>query len=150
MAFVSVVTSLPSGACRRISLLFLGWRVISNDPVGTESRSEFIGLVVKVVCLGIQPLGCEGGVGGVVRGFFRIFVLGFVYLLMVVVPLGVVGTVSTVTQVNFHVTWNGIERMGVSSSLGRSRLSWSGVSPLCICSHSCLAVSCAVCHLFTW
>ena len=67
--------SLPSGACRRISLLFLGWRVISNDPVGTESRSRFIVLVVKVVCLGFQPLGCEGGEGGVVRGFFRIFVL---------------------------------------------------------------------------
>ena len=67
--------SLPSGACRRISLLFLGWRVISNDPVGTESRFGFIGLVVKVVCLGFQPLGCGGGVGGVVRGIFRVIVL---------------------------------------------------------------------------
>ncbi len=70
MAFVIVVMSLPSGACRRISLLFWGLRVISNDPVGTESRSGFIGLVVKVVCLGFQPLGCMGGVGGDVRGFF--------------------------------------------------------------------------------
>ena len=62
--------SLPSRACRRISLLFLGWRVISNDSVGTESISGFIGLVMKVVCLGCQPLGCVGGVGGDVRGFF--------------------------------------------------------------------------------
>ena len=71
MAFVNVVMSLPSGACRRISLLFLGWRVISNDLVGTESRSGFISLVVKVVCLGFHPLGCVGGVEGDVRGFFR-------------------------------------------------------------------------------
>jgi hypothetical protein len=67
--------SLSSGACRKISLLFLRWRVISNDPVGAESRSGFIGLVVKVVCLGFQPLGCVGGVGGYVRDFFRVLVL---------------------------------------------------------------------------
>ena len=42
--------SLPSGACKSISLSFVGWRVISNDPVGVESRSGLIGLVVKVVC----------------------------------------------------------------------------------------------------
>ena len=52
MAFDIVVMSLPSEACRRISLLFLGWRVISNDPVGMESISGFIGVVVKVVSLG--------------------------------------------------------------------------------------------------
>ena len=63
LAFVIVVMILPSGACRRISLSFLGWWVISNDPVGTESRSGFIGIVVKVVCLGFQPLGCGGGSG---------------------------------------------------------------------------------------
>ena len=68
---MNVVISLPSGACKRISLLFLGCRVISNDPVGTESRSGFIGLVVKVVCLGFQPLGCEEG------GSFAVF---FAYL----------------------------------------------------------------------
>ena len=62
--------SLPSGACRRISLLFLGWRVISNYLVGAESRSGVIGLVVKVMCLGSQPLGCVRGVGGDVRVFF--------------------------------------------------------------------------------
>ena len=67
--------SLPSGACRRISLFFGGWRVISNYPVGTESGSGFIGLVVKVVCLGFRPLGCVGGAGGDVRGFWRVLVL---------------------------------------------------------------------------
>ncbi len=75
LVFVNMVMSLPSGACRRISLLFLGWRVISNDPVGTESRPGFIGLVVKVVCLGFHPLGCKGGVRGAVRVFFRVLVL---------------------------------------------------------------------------
>ena len=60
-----------------MSLLFLGWRVISNEPVGIESRSGFVGFVVKVVCLGIQPVGClgggvGGGVGGDVRGLFRV------------------------------------------------------------------------------
>ena len=50
--------------------------MISNEPDGTESRYGFIGLVVKVVCLGFQPLGCVEGVGGVVRGFFfRVLVL---------------------------------------------------------------------------
>ncbi len=36
-----------------------------------------------------------------------------------------VRTVSSGTHVGFHVTWNGIERMGVSSSSGWSRLRWS-------------------------
>ena len=70
--------SLPSGACRRISLLFLGWRIISNDLVGTESRSRFIGFVVNVVCLGFQPLGCVEGVEGDVRSFLRVLVLALV------------------------------------------------------------------------
>ena len=74
---MNVVMSLASGTCRRISLLLLGWRVISNDPFGTESRSGFIGLVVKVVCFGFQPLGCRWGVVGVVRGFFSRTCLGF-------------------------------------------------------------------------
>ena len=90
MAFVILAMSLPSGACKRISLLFLGWRVISNDPIGTESRFGFIGLVVKVVCLGCHLLGCVGGVGGDVRGFLRVVVLVFVQLSIVVFPLGVV------------------------------------------------------------
>jgi len=55
---VNVAMNLLSGACRRFSLLFLGWRMISNDPDGRESRFGFIGLVVKVVCLRFQPLGC--------------------------------------------------------------------------------------------
>ena len=66
-----MVMSLPSGAWRRILLLFSGWRVLSNYPVGAESRYGFIGLVVKVVCLECQPLGCVGGMGGVVRRFFH-------------------------------------------------------------------------------
>jgi len=73
--FVIIVTSLASGACMHISLLFLGWRVISNDPVDAELRSGFIDLVVKEVCLGSQLLGCVGGVEGVVRGFLRVVVL---------------------------------------------------------------------------
>ena len=55
---MNVAMNLLSGACRRFSLLFLGWRMISNDPDGRESRFGFIGLVVKVVCLRFQPLGC--------------------------------------------------------------------------------------------
>jgi hypothetical protein len=55
--------------------MFLGWRVNSNDPIGTESRSGFIGILLKVVCLGFQLLGCVGGVGGDVRGFLRVVVL---------------------------------------------------------------------------
>ena len=52
--------------------MFLGWRVILNDPVGAELRSGLIDLVVKVVCLGCQYLGCVGGVGGDVRVFLRV------------------------------------------------------------------------------
>ncbi len=52
-------------------------RVISTDPVGAESRSDLIGLVVKVVCLGYQPLDCMGGVRGDVRVFFSRGCLGF-------------------------------------------------------------------------
>ena len=48
---MNVMMNLPSGACRRISLLFWGWRVISNEPLGTQSMSGFISLVVKVVCV---------------------------------------------------------------------------------------------------
>ena len=49
--------------------------MISNHPVGAKSRFGFIGLVVKVVGLGCQPLGCVGGVGGIVRVFLRVGVL---------------------------------------------------------------------------
>jgi len=68
------MTSLPSGACRRISCSFLGWRVISNDAKGAESISGLIGLVMKMLCSECQPLGCVGG-GGYVRGFLRVGVL---------------------------------------------------------------------------
>ena len=69
--FLSVAMSLSPGACSRTSLLLEGWRVISNDPVVTESMSGLFGLVVKVVCLGCQLLGCGGEVGGFVIFFFR-------------------------------------------------------------------------------
>jgi hypothetical protein len=51
-AFVSFALSLPSGACSRTSSSFVGWRVVSKNPVGAVSRSGLIGLVVKMVCLG--------------------------------------------------------------------------------------------------
>jgi len=62
-AFVILVMSLPSGACKNTSMAFVGWSVISNDPVGAGSRSGLIGLVVKVVCLRCQLLGRGGGMG---------------------------------------------------------------------------------------
>ncbi len=70
-AFVILVMSLPSGACKSTSMSFVGWRGTSNDPVGAEFRSGLVGLVVKVVGLGCQSFGCFGGIGGVVPGFFR-------------------------------------------------------------------------------
>jgi hypothetical protein len=55
--------SPPFGACISTSLSFVGWRVSSKDLVGVVSRSGFIGFLVKVVCLGCQPLVCGGEVG---------------------------------------------------------------------------------------
>ena len=71
-----LVVMRPSGACRRISLVVVGCWVISYVPVGVESRSELIGLVVKVVCLECHPRIC-GLVGGrgEVRNFLRISAL---------------------------------------------------------------------------
>ena len=70
--FVIVVSSLPSGAWRRTSLLLLGCRVISIFPVGTASRSGLIGCVVNVVCQGCHPSGCFWGMGGDVRFYLCI------------------------------------------------------------------------------
>ena len=74
-AFVLLVISLPSGVCKKTSVSFVGWRVISKDSAGVESRSGLIDLVVKVVCLGGQPLSCGGGMGGLVRVFYRMSAL---------------------------------------------------------------------------
>ena len=79
--------------------------------------------------------------GGDVRVFFARSCLGF----SVVVDchffsLVVVRIVYSGSHVGLHVNRNGIDKMGVSSSSGWSRFKWSGVSPLCMCSLSCLAV----------
>ncbi len=71
-AFAIVVMSLPSRAWRRASFVLFGWCVISYAPVGMASRSGLIGFVVNVVCRGCHPSGCFGGMGGVVRVFFRV------------------------------------------------------------------------------
>ncbi len=70
--FVMVVMSRPYGAWSRISLLLVGWCVISNAPVGMASRSGLIGLVVYVVCRGCHPSGCIEGKGGDVGVFLRV------------------------------------------------------------------------------
>ncbi len=54
-AFVNLVIMRPSGACRRISLLDVGYWDISYDTVGMESRSELIDREMNVVCLGCHP-----------------------------------------------------------------------------------------------
>ena len=124
--------------------------MISKEPVGAEFRSGLIVLVVKVVCLGCRLLVCGDGIGGDVRVFFVMGALFRVYMSIVVFPLSVVCIVSSVTHAGFHVTWNGKDRMGVSSSLGWSRVSCSGVSPLLMCLQSCFAVRWSLCHWFTW
>ena len=50
----------------------------------------------------------------------------------------------------FHVAWKGISRMGVSSSSGCMRLSYSGVKPLSMCWHSCFAVRWSVLSRLAW
>ena len=71
-AFVNLVIIRPSGACRRISSLIVGRLVILYVPVGVESRSGLLSLVVKVVFLGCHPQDCGLEVGGVVRTFLRV------------------------------------------------------------------------------
>ena len=71
-AFVSLVIIRLSGACRRISALFVGYWVISYVQVGVESRSELMGVVMEVVFLGCQPRDYDLGLGGVVRTFLRV------------------------------------------------------------------------------
>ena len=57
---------------------FVGRRLISNDLVALEYMSGLIGLVVKMMCLGFQPLVYGGGRGVVVRVFFHMGALLFV------------------------------------------------------------------------
>ena len=71
-AFGSLVIIRPSGACMRISASSVGYWVISYVPVGVESRSGLMGVVVKVVFLGCHPRDCDLGVGGVARTILRI------------------------------------------------------------------------------
>ncbi len=63
-------TRRPSGACRSANSGFVGWYVISKDPVGKVSESGLIGLVVYVICLGCHPHGRDAGSGGAVRVIF--------------------------------------------------------------------------------
>ena len=70
--FVSLVIIRPFRTCRRISSLVVGCWVISYVPVGVESRSGLMGVVVKVVFLGCHPRDCDLGVGGVARTILRI------------------------------------------------------------------------------
>ncbi len=64
--------------------------------------------------------------------------------------MGVVSTVSSDTQVGFHVTVNGIERMGVSSSSDLSLVRCSVVRPSILWWQNCLAVRCSGRHFFKW
>ncbi len=77
-AFVVLVMRRSFGSWSRASLILMGWRVISNAPVGVASRSGLIGVVVNVVCLGCQPSDCFGDMGGDVRVFLRRDAFAFV------------------------------------------------------------------------
>ncbi len=57
---------------------------------------------------------------------------------------------SSEIHVAFHVAWNGISKMGVSSSSGCMRARCSGVKPLSICWQSCFAVRWSVLSWLTW
>ena len=104
--------------------------------MGIASRSGLIGFVVNEVYLGCHPTGCCGGVGGEVRVFLRLG--AFVVLSSIVVfPFGVVSTVVSCTHVGCHVTLNGMERMGVSSSSVFSRVRCSAVSPAILWWQNC-------------
>ena len=62
----------PSGAWSRTESKEVGWEVISNDPVGTASRSGLIGWVVHVVYCGCHLHRRGGGIwGAVIVSFFR-------------------------------------------------------------------------------
>ncbi len=130
--------------------MLLGWCGISYAPVGMASRSGLIGFVVNVMRRGCHPFDCFGGMGGVVRVFLRVCALVVLYFSIVVFPLGVVSTVVFVTQVGCHVTLNGMERMGVSSSSELSRVRCAVVRPSIMCRQNCLAVRCSGRHLLTW
>ena len=93
------------------------------------SRSGLIGFVVNEVNHGCHPTGCFRGVGGVVRVFLRLGALWCCICLLCFFPLGVVSTIVSVTHVGCHVTLNGMERMGVSSSSEFSLVRCAVVSP---------------------
>ena len=124
-----VVINRPSGAWRRASLVFFWWCVISYAHVGMASRSGLIGFVVNVVRRVCHSPGSFGGVGGVVRVFLRVGAFVVLYLSIVIFQLGVVCTVVSDTRVGFQVTLNGMERIGVSSSSGLSRVRCAVVRP---------------------
>ena len=59
-----------SGAWSVTEFKEVGWEVISNDLVGTTSRSGSIGWVVYVVYCGCHPHRRGGGIEGAVLVFF--------------------------------------------------------------------------------
>ena len=75
--------------------------------------------------------------GGVVRIFLRVGAFLVLYLLIVVFPLGVVSTVVSGTHVGCHVTLNGMERIGVSSSSELSLVRCSAMSPSIVWWQNC-------------
>ncbi len=118
--------------------------------MGIASRSGLIGFVVNEVYRGCHLTGCCGGVGGEVRVFLRFGVFVVLYLSIVVFPLGVVSTVVSCTHVGCQVTLSGMERIGVSSSSGFSRVRYLAVSPSIPWWQNCWAVSWSIFHLLTW
>ena len=60
----------PSRALSSTESMEVGWEEISNDPVGTASRSGLIGWVVYMVYCGCHPHRRGGGIGGAVLIFF--------------------------------------------------------------------------------
>ena len=61
---------VPFCLCKSSSDESVGWDVRVMSPVGRTSRSGFIGIVVKVVCVGCQPPNVIATCGGVSRGLF--------------------------------------------------------------------------------
>jgi len=97
-------------------------------------------MVAKVVCFGCQPRGCGRGVGGIVRVFLHCGALFCRYLFMAVLPLGILRISVSVSHARFQAKFNGMERIGISSSFGCTRVKWAGAMTVWICWHRCLAV----------
>jgi hypothetical protein len=55
-----------------------------------------------------------------------------------------------VSHAPLHVTSNGMENMGVSSSSGWTLVRWFGANPERICLHRSLAIIWVGFHLLTW